>query len=77
MRKLLLLCVLCCWQISTVSAQQSALPEGFKDDFKPATTNQAGKEYPQVNSEGRIKFRVMAPDAKSVSTTIPRQHRVH
>ncbi len=69
MRKLLLLCVLCCWQISTVSAQQSALPEGFKDDFKPATTNQAGKEYPQVNSEGRIKFRVMAPDAKSVSTT--------
>ncbi len=44
-------------------------PEGIKDDFKPAITNQAGKEYPQVNSQGRIKFRVAAPEAKSVSTT--------
>lgn len=37
------------------------------DDWKPATTNQDGKEFPQVNSEGRIRFRVVAPDAKSVS----------
>jgi enterochelin esterase-like enzyme len=37
-----------------------------KDDFKPATTNQGGKQYPQVNSERRIRFRVVAPDAKSV-----------
>ena len=37
-----------------------------KDDFKPATSNQAGKQYPQVNSERRIRFRVVAPDAKSV-----------
>lgn len=44
-------------------------PEGIHDDFKPASTNQPGKEYPQVNSQGRIKFRVVAPDAKSVSTT--------
>ena len=44
-------------------------PEGILDDFKPASTNQPGKEYPQVNSQGRIKFRVVAPDAKSVSTT--------
>ncbi len=44
-------------------------PKGIKDDFKPAPTNQAGKEYPQVNSQGRIKFRVVAPEAKSVATT--------
>jgi enterochelin esterase-like enzyme len=44
-------------------------PEGIVDDFKPASTNQPGKEYPQVNSQGRVKFRVVAPDAKSVSTT--------
>jgi GH35 family endo-1,4-beta-xylanase/enterochelin esterase-like enzyme len=44
-------------------------PAGIKDDFKPATTNQPGKEYPQVNSQGRIKFRVIAPEAKSVGTT--------
>ena len=36
------------------------------DDFKPATTNQGGKQYPQVNSERRIRFRVVAPEAKSV-----------
>ena len=37
------------------------------DDWKPAPTNQDGKEFPQVNSEGRVRFRVFAPDAKSVS----------
>ncbi len=39
------------------------------DDWKPASSNQPGKEYPQVNSEGRVKFRIVAPDAKSVSVT--------
>lgn len=39
------------------------------DDWKPAVTNQESKEYPQVNSEGRIRFRVNAPEAKSVSCT--------
>ncbi len=49
--------------------QSSTTPEGIKDDFKPASTNQPGKEYPQVNSQGRIKFRIVAPEAKSVATT--------
>lgn len=48
---------------------QSALPEGVSDDFKPATTNQPGHEYPQVNSQGRVKFRIVAPEAKSVGVT--------
>lgn len=39
------------------------------NDWKPAPTNQAGKEYPQVNSEGRVKFRIVAPDAKTVGCT--------
>ena len=39
------------------------------DDWKPASTNQPGKEYPQVNSEGRVKFRIVAPEAQSVSCT--------
>lgn len=43
--------------------------DGIKDDFKPSSTNQPGKEYPQVNSQGRIKFRIVAPEAKSVGTT--------
>ena len=34
------------------------------DDWKPAPSNQAGKQYPQVNSEGRVKFRIVAPSPK-------------
>ena len=51
------------------NAGNNNVPEGIKDDFQPAPTNQAGKDYPQVNSQGRIKFRVVAPEAKSVATT--------
>ena len=39
------------------------------DDWKPASTNQPGKEYPQVNSEGRVKFRIVAPEATNVGCT--------
>lgn len=39
------------------------------DDWKPAPTNQSGKQYPQVNSEGRIKFRIVAPQAQSVGVS--------
>ena len=31
------------------------------EDFKPASSNQGGKEYPQVNSERRARFRIVAP----------------
>jgi len=37
-----------------------------KEDFKPITTNQPGKEYPMVNSEGRIRTRISAPEADTV-----------
>ena len=36
------------------------------EDFKPASSNQAGKQYPQVNSERRARFRIVAPQAQSV-----------
>lgn len=39
------------------------------DDWKSASSNQPGKEYPKVNSEGRVKFRVLAPEAKNVGVT--------
>ncbi len=41
-------------------------PPAAVDDFKPASSNQPGKEYPQVNSEGRVRARLVAPDAQSV-----------
>lgn len=39
------------------------------DDWKPAPSNQEGKQYPQVNSEGRVRFRIVAPKAQSVSVS--------
>lgn len=37
------------------------------DDWQPATSNQRGKQYPQVNSEGRVKARLLAPEATNVA----------
>lgn len=40
------------------------------DDWKPATSNQEGRQFPQVNSEGRVRARIMAPQANSVQLDI-------
>lgn len=37
------------------------------EDFKPSTLNQPGRQYPQVNSERRVRARVVAPQAQSVT----------
>ena len=41
-----------------------------KEDFRPNEMNQPGQDYPQVNSEGYARFRVVAPDAKSVIVSL-------
>ena len=55
--------------VAKESRPTGGTPDGIVDDFMPASTNQPGKDYPQVNSQGRIKFRVVAPEAKNVNTT--------
>ena len=40
------------------------------EDFKPASTNQEGQEYPMVNSQRMVRARISAPDAKSVKLDI-------
>jgi len=40
------------------------------EDFKPSILNQPGQEYPQVNSQGYARFRIIAPEAKSVKVTL-------
>lgn len=52
---------------ASVGKAQEAAPA---DDWKPSTINQKGKEYPQVNSERRARFRVVAPEAQSVSVSL-------
>lgn len=41
-----------------------------EDDFKPSATNQPGKDYPKVNSEGRVRARILAPEADKVQLDI-------
>ena len=42
----------------------------IKEDFKPSTKNQPGQEYPMVNSQGYARFRINAPQARSVIVTL-------
>ena len=41
-----------------------------KEDFRPSVLNQPGRQYPMVNSQGYARFRVVAPDAKSVIVSL-------
>lgn len=40
------------------------------EDFEPSSTNQQGRDYPMVNSEGRVRVRISAPEAKRVQLDI-------
>jgi enterochelin esterase family protein len=40
------------------------------EDFVPSSANQPGKDYPQVNSEGRVRVEISAPDASYVQLDI-------
>jgi len=40
------------------------------EDFKPSELNQPGQMYPQVNSQGYARFKVIAPQAQSVSVSL-------
>jgi len=52
--------------LSLAQTDQAAI----KEDFKPSTLNQPGKEYPQVNSQRYARFRIEAPEAQSVSVSL-------
>src|ERR1019366_8121086 len=40
------------------------------NDWKPASSNQPGQQYPQVNSEGRVRACLLAPRAQDVQLNI-------
>ncbi|EAZ83096.1 alpha/beta hydrolase-fold protein [Algoriphagus machipongonensis] len=64
----LILAVLWICSISFCYSQSSTTE--IKEDFKPSSKNQPGKEYPQVNSQGYARFRVEAPKAQSVNVSL-------
>jgi 1,4-alpha-glucan branching enzyme len=47
-----------------------AEPPGVVEDFQPSSLNQTGRQYPQINSEHRVRARVTAPLAQSVQLDI-------
>jgi enterochelin esterase family protein len=52
--------------ICMAQTNQSAVVE----DFKTTSTTQSGKQYPQVNSEGRVRVSIPAPQALKVQLDI-------
>ncbi|UZH54493.1 esterase [Salinimicrobium tongyeongense] len=44
--------------------------EKMVEDFEPSVVNQPGKEFPKVNSEGRVRVQIEAPEAKKVQLDI-------
>lgn len=52
-----------------ICAAQTGQP-AVTEDFKPSSKNQPGQEYPKVNSQGYARFRIVAPEAKSVVVSL-------
>jgi len=69
MKRTLLFNLLIVVSVSGISLAQSDQPP-VAEDFKPASTNQPGREYPQVNSEGRVRASISAPEAQRVQLDI-------
>jgi len=53
---------------SLCSAQDSQ--PSIIEDFQPSSLNQPGQEFPQVNSQGFVRFRILAPAADSVRVSL-------
>ncbi len=62
----LLACLLVCFAPAGAQQEQPERKEGFV----PSVLNQPGKEYPQVNPEGRVRVSISAPEATLVQLDI-------
>jgi enterochelin esterase-like enzyme len=56
--------------ITCVTCLAQAVQSSIADDWKPSSLNQAGQQYPQVNSQGYARFRIVAPQAQTVIVNI-------
>lgn len=68
MKKLLHKFLLAAFLIVGVYSAQSQT--AVIEDFKPSSLNQPGKQYPMVNSEGRVRAQISAPEAHRVQLDI-------
>lgn len=56
-----------CFTTASLQAQDGP---AVKEDFRPSVLNQPGQAYPQVNSQGYARFRIIAPSADSVKVSL-------
>jgi len=56
--------------LTSGSAFSQTTSTAIIEDFKPSSFNQPFQEYPQVNSQGYARFRIVAPQADSVRVTL-------
>ncbi len=69
MKRRFLTNLIACTFISSMGLAQTS-PATIKEDFKPSSVNQPGQEYPQVNSQGYARFKIIAPSADSVRVSL-------
>jgi enterochelin esterase family protein len=67
-RLLILVIAVYCTAFAQVSAQIDQ--DKVVEDFESSSVNQQGKEFPKVNSEGRVRVEIEAPEAKKVQLDI-------
>lgn len=58
------------FSVALLTVQICLAQTTVSEDFKPSTLNQPGQEYPQVNSQGYVRFRIVAPYADSVRVSL-------
>ena len=62
--------MIACLVAAAPTMAQTTAPASVAEDFKPSSLNQPGQAYPQVNSQGYVRFRVTAPEAKAVRVSL-------
>lgn len=79
-RILLSAMVLAALSVSAQQQQRNATVPSFADaveDFKPSViTNQPGRQYPMVNSQGAVRVQLRAPGATSVQLDLGRRYEM-
>ncbi len=58
------------FSVALLAGQICLAQTTVSDNFKPSTLNQPGQEYPQVNSQGYVRFKIKAPDADSIRVSL-------
>jgi len=77
--KKILLSIMMLAAVSVSAQQRNNNVPSYADaveDFKPNVTNQPGRQYPMVNSQGAVRVQLRAPGATSVQLDLGRRYEM-